>query len=166
MGGTSAITVWGDIELCCFAYCSGTKSPEGVVRWMSTANVDYAREKAAIGSGFDMYGYDESVARWDLYSHYEDAVRYLDEDADCYPKGDAEYFKKEWKHAIRRALNRTYEKEAMHAGLLEDLSDVESDAWEWVYGVGRVVSTRVLYALAAIKRLDQILTERGVLPVC
>ena len=48
----------------------------------------------------------------------------------------------------------------MHFQLMSDLEDIEQDAWEWVFTVGQVVSNRVIYCLAAISRLHELLKEK------
>jgi hypothetical protein len=156
-----AIAVWGDIAGCIFAYCSGEKTPEGVVAWMANADVSYyGRQKAHIGmGGIGIEQYVDGVALYDLDRHLEDAaegfgVSWYMQDVDKPPIGERYTpIIEEAKEAILRGDPI----EHAHARLADELREFDQDCWEWVPSIGRVTSVRVIYALAAIARLWELL---------
>jgi hypothetical protein len=48
----------------------------------------------------------------------------------------------------------------VHTQLMDALGNVDPDAWEWIPQIGRVTSSRVIYALAAIRRLAELMLEK------
>ena len=149
-----AITVWGDISACTFAYCSGAKLPEDVVAWMARADASYyGRQKASIGMcDVGVVEFRDDVAVYDLKERINDA---------------AEEFGHEWAivrtqytDAIDAAISSIeygYHIQVVHRELHDALSEIEDDCYEWIYDIGKVTSIRVIYALAAISRLHKLL---------
>jgi hypothetical protein len=154
LGNNRAITVWGDIEACTFAYCSGATRPEQVVSWMAGADSSYyGRQKAAIGMGevgIEQYLHD--VACHDLRELLREAPECY---GDAWPEVEETY-----REAVSAAIGKMQSGEdipLMQAALIDDLRNVDQDAWEWAGQIGRVTSRRVIYALRAIYRLDELL---------
>ncbi len=52
---------------------------------------------------------------------------------------------------------------SVHNMLMDDIQSEEQDAYEWVYLIGRVTSCRVIYALVAVRKLWELLRNRGLL---
>lgn len=153
----AAISVWGDIDACVFAYYSGNEPYENVIAWMAGADAGYyGRQKAAIGMGnIGVDQYVDEVAVYDLRERLAQAP--------------SEYGEEGWeKHEEKftEAINNAIENvggmniETVQTCLLEDLRGTDDDAWEWVGSIGRVTSVRVIYALAAIARLYELLQAK------
>jgi len=174
MGGNAALSVWGDIDSCTFAYCSGAKSPEAVVAWMANADVGYyGHQKAVIGMGRDG-GADEYKAEVAIHELHERLVNAEEEFGDEWDiprtirSSSGEYKlspKIEYTDAIEdaiQAFENDYHHMAIKHQLLEDLQHVDQDAWEWVGDIGKVTSCRVIYALMAIRRLWELIQAADV----
>jgi len=161
------LAVWGDIEGCFFAYCSGAKTPEQVVAWMARADVSYyGRQKAHIGmSGAELVdAYDAEVAHYDL----RQAMKMREDEYDSEewieqrPGVDAPSIKEIYEDAFRETGEAIDRGEPIE-GVLRELCDtlmragVDDTPYEWVFSIGRVTSCRVIFALAAIARLHEIL---------
>jgi len=152
-----AISVWGDIEACTFAYCSGASAPWDVVKWMANADPHYyGKQKARIGMGdIGIDDYIDQVAIYDLQMRLQDAKA---EYGELWTKPRkrqrtrAEVYA-DVLHSAAHAVARGDDINHVHNRLYDDLKNEEDDAWEWVYDVGKVTSVRVIYALAAIRRL-------------
>lgn len=161
--GNVGLAVWGDIEGCFFSYCSGARSPEAVVSWMAHADVSYyGRQKAHIGmSGSELVDeYVDDVALYDLDQRLEAAKEEHDEDQWNEPRRGKSTLGETYTEAINDAKMRVGNGDGMkwvHDGLMEDLRNEEQDCYEWVYKIGQVTSCRVIYALAAVSRLNELL---------
>lgn len=157
LGGNRAISVWGDIEACTFAYCSGATTPEHVVHWMANADPSYyGRQKASIGmGGVGVDEYQADIAEHDLKSILAEEPENWGE---AWP-GVQEVYEDAFDDAIGQ-LRLGRDVLSVHNQLMEALHNVDSDAWEWVPQVGRVTSSRVIYALAAIRRLAELMMEK------
>lgn len=155
-----AITVWGDIDTCTFAYASG-RCPEALVRWIGNSSVGvYGREKATLGMGSDklVNSYIPEVAIYDLKQRLEEEKEYHDEE--------------EWdeiKVKYCEIINETIEdirleyeplEYILWHKLHEEISEFDQDAGEWISDVGKVTSQRVIYAMIAIRRLAELLGVR------
>lgn len=138
LGHNSAIMVWGDIAACVFAYCSGESDPLGVVRWMASADTDYGHQKAVIGMGdLDICeGYEPAVALHEI----EDRI----DDASC-----------QFVDVLELAKDRVFDMD-FQEWFFDEVQEFDPDAWEWVGSIGKVTSVRVIYALAAIRRLNEL----------
>jgi len=168
------LAVWGDIEGCFFAYCSGATTPEQVVAWMANADVGYyGRQKAHIGmSGGELVDeYVDEVAHHDLRQALKQRGDEYDSDEwiEQRPVVDAPSIKEIYEDAFRETGEAIDHGEPIE-GVLRELCDtlmragVDDTPYEWVYSIGRVTSCRVIYALAAIARLHELLTEASSQP--
>lgn len=163
------LAVWGDIEGCFFAYCSGAKTPEQVVAWMANADVGYyGRQKAHIGIGgaelVDQYV--DEVAHHDLHQ----ALKHREEEHDSEtwieqrPGVDAPSVKEIYEEAFLETGEAIDRGEPIE-GVLRELCDtlmrerVDDTPYEWVFSIGRVTSCRVIYALKAVARLHELLQD-------
>lgn len=159
------LAVWGDIEGCFFAYCSGAKTPEQVVAWMANADVSYyGRQKAHIGmSGGELV--DEYVAEVAHHDLHQALVQRREEygekewDAEDGPKGLYEDLFAE----TGVAIDRGEPIEDVLRELCDDLmrDGVDDTPYEWVFSIGCVTSCRVIYALAAVARLHELLQDES-----
>lgn len=163
MGHNSAISVWGDLNLCLFAYSSGSTKPEDVVAWMANADINYyGRQKAIIGMGGPelVDDYNKEVAMYDVEQ--------------CLKDREEEWGEK-WKLPFKVMTPKRMYEEVLYK-LIESFgtepkialdeacyelmySNLDPSAYEWIYNIGRVVSTRVIYAMEAISRLHKLLNE-------
>jgi len=157
--GSHHLVVTGDIELCAFAYYSGQHSPEGAVHWLFTPGLSYVCEKATIGMGSRelVYDYEQEVAIYDLLEHYREVGKNYCEDEwkDIQP---------EYKKAIDDAVESLeYGENVMNVlrSLHDEINEYDQDSWEWIDSVGRVPSPRVIWALAAIRRLSDLLKKES-----
>lgn len=163
--GNVALSVWGDIDGCFFAYCSGAKSPEGVVAWMGTADACYyGRQKAHIGMGGPelVDDYVDEVALYDLDTCLAQKEEEHEPEDWSEPRGDGPSPQMTYTDAFGEARERIGRGEHMsivHNELMDELRDIEPDAYEWVYSIGQVTSVRVIYALAAVARLHELLQQ-------
>lgn len=153
----TGVGVWGDIPACVFAYHTGV--PEKLVSWVAGMSIgEYAVEKASTGMGSLEAATDwaSSVAVFDLRQK-------LEEDREAHSVlNDLEYRRE--RHAYVEAIRNAIEtvqgettKSEWNSELIDDLYHFDSEAWEWVIGIGEVTSLRVIYALAAVKRLHALL---------
>jgi hypothetical protein len=159
------LAVWGDIDGCFFAYCSGAKTPEQVVAWMANADVSYyGRQKAHIGmNGSELVDeYVAEVAHYDL----EQALKQCEEEHDPEEWGESRSDSPSPKMVYEDAFSEA--RESIECGehiegVLRELCDtlmragVDDTPYEWVFSIGRVTSCRVIYALAAVARLHELL---------
>jgi len=157
--GNVGLAVWGDIDGMFFAYYSGAQRPEQLVHWMAKADpCSYGREKASIGSGGPelVDEYVDEVAIYDLHERLEDAQNEYDEE-------EWEKIKEEYTDAIHSAIERVQYGDSIplvHMSLHDDIQELDPDCWEWLGGIGRVPSVRLIYALAAVRRLWELITEQ------
>jgi hypothetical protein len=157
MGGNKAISVWGDIEACTFAYCSGASAPWDVIKWMANADPHYyGKQKARIGMGnVGIDDYIDEVALYDLEIRYQEAKAEYGE-LWTKPRRRQRTRSVVYADAFYRAVQAVKcgdNIEHVHDRLYDDLKNEEDDVWEWVYEIGKATSVRVIYALAAIRRL-------------
>jgi hypothetical protein len=157
LGGNRAISVWGDIEACTFAYCSGATTPEHVVHWMANADPSYyGKQKAEIGmGGVGVDQYESDIAENDLKSILAEEPENWGE---AWPDVE-ETYEDAFDAAIAR-LRLGVDVQHIHSQLMDALHNVDSDAWEWIPQIGRVTSSRVIYALAAIRRLAELMKAK------
>lgn len=159
------LAVWGDIEGCFFAYCSGAKTPEQVVAWMANADVSYyGRQKAHIGmSGGELVDeYVDDVAHHDLHQALKQREDEYDPEDWAEPRSDGPSPKMVYEDAFGETGEAIDRGEPIE-GVLRELCDtlmregVDDTPYEWVFSIGRVTSCRVIYALAAVARLHELL---------
>jgi len=161
--GNVGLAVWGDIDGCFFSYCSGSGSPEAVVAWMANADVGYyGRQKAHIGMGGGelVDEYVDEVALYDLEQYLEQRLEEYDEETLDEPRRGQPTARETYKKAFERArcaVGRGDHMKTVLDNLYEDLMNEDQDAYEWVYSIGQVTSCRVIYALAAVSRLHELL---------
>lgn len=168
--GDVGLAVWGDIEGCFFSYYSGAKDPKELVAWMGRADVSYyGRQKAHIGmnSGELVDEYVDEVALYDLAQALKQREEEYDEEGwvgPC-PGVEAPSVKEVYEEAFQEATGAIRRGEHMK-NVLDELchtlmqAGVEDTPYEWVYSIGRVTSCRVIYALAAVARLHELLTAQ------
>lgn len=161
--GNAGIGVWGDIEGCFFAYGSG--APEDIIAWMARADVEYyGRQKASIGmNGAELVDeYVGEVALYDLRQHLVQAKDEYDPEEWNRQRPGVPSVGVVYEDAIRDAERSVRNGENMcnvHGQLIEDIQDIEPDAYEWVNSVGKVTSCRVIYALVAVRKLWELLNK-------
>lgn len=171
--GDCGLAVWGDIEGCFFSYYSKPKTPEEVVYWMARAGESdisyYGRQKAHIGmSGAELVDeYVDDVAIYDLKQRLRDAPEEYGEGWDE-PNHSHSWLDNTSRRPTGELYTEAMEKaisaircgdpvETVKNALYEDLQGIDSDAWEWLGSIGRVPSSRLVYALTAVRRLGQLL---------
>jgi len=141
------LLVHGDICAIIFAYASRNNGPRDLVSWMGRASLDYVKEKAIIGTGHEVCEvYDSDLAVWELQRIMNDAIEYNDQ--------SVIRFSEDVEEAISDLDNGIPVEIALHA-LYALGFDIELLA-----GLGRVIAPRVVYAQAAVKRLDDLLTQK------
>lgn len=138
-----ALYVGGDIAHVVFAH--GPRDPVARVRWMGECNdLDYyVRQKAVIGTGL------ESVSVWDVDVACDELRAWVAEN----PEDVRD------REAIDEALetdDRNSFYEHAHRGIGR-----QSEPWEVVADMGEVLSTRVIYAHAALARLCVLLRQQA-----
>ena len=157
MGGVG-LAVWGDIDGCFFAYCSGAKSTEDVVAWLGAPpNPDiggYCREKAHIGMGGHelVEEYSSEVALHDLHYYADDIKEHYDEEEWNEPRRGQSTIGETYNEAFSDAIdmiNNGEDVRYVQRRLHEDIMNEDQEAYEWVYSIGRVTSTRVIFAVAS-----------------
>lgn len=146
--------VGGDIDDCVFAYYGDHPDHRSKLRWMGRCNDVgyYVRQKASMGltdGGKLVDDFDERVAQEDLDFQMSELLASLDPGQ--VEDGDAEYIK----DLFDAAKGRMIDPHTMRQRLYEGLDC--PDAWEWVGSVGNIVSYRVVYAWAAVRRLCELL---------
>ena len=168
--GNCGLAVWGDIDGCFFSYYSHPKTPEEVVYWMANADVSYyGRQKAHIGMGGPelVNEYVDEVAIYDIRQRLKDAK---EEFGECWHEPNRSHSWSEntsgrstgelYTEAMEKAISAIQcgdPVEMVKNALYEDLSGIDSDSGEWLGGIGRVPSSRLIYALTAVRRLGQLL---------
>jgi hypothetical protein len=175
--GNCAISVWGDIAGCIFAYAGSNPEnetipgqSEAIVAWLGS-NPDpsyYGLQKADIGmSNVGCVEFRDEVAIYDLRERLKDAeeefgAEWDEEQAARRPFGKPRDIipKQEYTEAITAAIEDIEHGEHLELvkrDLGENLQYVDSDCWEWLDYIGKVPSIRVIYALYAIARLHELL---------
>jgi len=153
--------VGGDIDDCVFAYYSDHLDHLSKLRWMGRCNDVgyYVRQKASVGltdGGKLVDEFDERVAQEDLDFQMRGMLEDLQATAgDAEDGGEGEA--RRIKDLFDEAKGRMSDPYMMRQRLYEDLDD--PDAWEWLGSVGNIVSYRVVYAWAAVRRLCELLDE-------
>lgn len=160
--GDMGLAVWGDIDGCFFAY-NGSKNPEEIVAWIANADVEYyGRQKACIGMGSS-----------ELVDEFIDEVALYDLDQ-CLKQLKEEHSLDDWNcpRQEQSTVGETYEEAFEMARsliacgedirfvqyeLMEDVMNEDQDAHEWVFGIGKVTSSRVIFAMGAVARLHELL---------
>lgn len=163
------LAVWGDIDACVFAFHSG--KPEVLVSWIAGSEGSYLLEKARIGMGYPMVDFVPEVAVYELRQRLKDAEEEFDEDWEKrriiglphpWAPQDGSFSPKEvMTEAVSEAIDaaqRGEPAEVVHRELYEGVSKVDQDAWEWVGDIGMVMSSRVIYAAAAVRKLHELLS--------
>lgn len=153
--------VGGDIDDCVFAYYGDHPDHRSKLRWMGCCKdvSYYVRQKASMGltdGGKLVDEFDERVAVEDLDFHMNQMLEDIQNGSatDEEREDDVRRIKSIFERA-RELLSEPY---AMRQHLYDELHDI--DAWEWLGGVGSIVSYRVVYAWAAVRRLCELLDER------
>lgn len=149
------IYVGGDIDDCVFAYYGDHPDHRSKLRWMGRcADVAYyVRQKASIGlsdGGKLVDEFDAQVAEDDLDFHMNEMIASLDPTQ--VEEGDAQDIKEVFERAKELVHDDPHE---LRTYLYNELHD--SDAWEWLGELGNIVSNRVIYAWAALRRLCELL---------
>ena len=172
--GDCGLAVWGDIGGLFFSYYSHPTRPEVVVYWMANADIGYyGRQKAHIGTGGAelVDEYVDDVAIFDLRYRLKQAEEEYGEGwTDTRTRnnswgGEEEYTPKgEYTEVIEEAIEsvqRGDDVKEMQRALYDKISHIEQDAYEWVFGIGKVPSSRLIYALTAVRRLGQLLRAKA-----
>lgn len=149
------IYVGGDIDDCVFAYYGDHPDHRSKLRWMGRCNDVgyYVRQKASIGlsdGGKLVDEFDAQVAEDDLDFHMNEMIASLDPTQ--VEEGDAQDIKEVFERAKELVHDDPHE---LRTYLYNELHD--SDAWEWLGELGNIVSHRVIYAWAALRRLCELL---------
>jgi hypothetical protein len=149
--------VGGDFDDCVFAYYGDKSDHRSKLEWMGKCNdvAYYVRQKASMGlsdGGKLVDEFDDRVATEDLDYHRDELIAALDSSE--VEEGDAQ----DIKEVFERAKELMSEPHEMCVYLYEELHD--SDAWEWLGTIGNIVSYRVVYAWAAVRRLCELLDEK------
>jgi len=154
------IYVGGDIDDCVFAYYGDHPDHLSKLRWMGCCkDVDYyVKQKAQMGltdNGKLVNEFDAQVAEHDLDYYLAEELKRIQENA-----GDDEDSGEGEAQRMRDVFERA--KELLHDDphelrtyLYHELHD--GDAWEWLGELGTIVSHRVVYAWAALRRLCELL---------
>lgn len=168
LGGVGLV-VWGDIQGLIFSYYSCAKKPEELVHWMAKFDpYYYCRQKASIGMGGDEYvdEYEDDVAIYDLRQHLKEVKEGYTEEEWFGPVSPENQFTKTIADIYTEAVNDAIGSINCGENLQEvirdfadDIKEIDSDAWEWLGSIGRVPSCRLIWCLAAIERLSQLLSE-------
>jgi len=111
------------------------------------------RQKASIGlsdGGKLVDEFDAQVAEDDLDFHMNEMIASLDPTQ--VEEGDAQDIKEVFERAKELVHDDPHE---LRTYLYNELHD--SDAWEWLGELGNIVSHRVIYAWAALRRLCELL---------
>jgi hypothetical protein len=134
------VAVLGDIAPMVFAH--GPAEPRDRIRWLSTEDVSYyVHQKAQIGLSDNnalVNEYDESLARKALQE-------FLDEE-DISPRR---------REALREAMHLVYDREALVRHIVHRLPEGID-----LVGIGQRCAHRIYCAWAAIRRLNELLTEQ------
>lgn len=160
------IYVGGDIDDCVFAYYSSSGKGEtpreqhiAKLRWMGchTDVSYYVRQKASLGltdGGKLVDEFDVQTAENDLDYRLQQELERVQENAatDEEREDDEKRVRSIFEHAKELVHDdphvlRTYLYNELHDG----------DAWEWLAELGMIVSHRVIYAWAALRRLCELL---------
>lgn len=141
------LLVHGDICAIIFAYASRNNGPRDLVAWMGRAGLDHAKEKAIIGTGHEVCEvYDSDLAVWELRRIMSESIEFDDQ--------SVIRFSEEVEDVISTIANGTPVEMALNV-----LYEVGFDT-ELLSTLGRVIAPRVVYAQAAVKRLDELLTQK------
>lgn len=140
--------VGGDGPDCIFRWFTDSRDPREVIHWMGghpTAD-SYVAGKAAIGMGAEFTEtIDASVACYDL--RYE---------LEHFERDHGEKMPSARREAIQNALTSLRSDESFEP-VIRDLYDNGIDV-EWLARIGRVPTTRVFYAHAAVRKLWELMT--------
>jgi hypothetical protein len=147
--------VGGDIDDCVFAYYGDYSDHLSKLRWIGKTNdvSYYVRQKASMGltdNGHLVNEYDEDVASSDLDDHLETELEGTGRDPEK---------EENLRSIFSQAKEMAYDPVEMRTYLSDELNDC--DCWEWLYTIGVVVSMRVIYAWAAVRRLCELLEQKG-----
>lgn len=153
--------VGGDIDDCVFAYYGDHPDHRSKLRWMGCCKdvSYYVRQKAQMGltdNGQLVDEFDAQVAEDDLDYYLKQELERINENAatDEEREDDEKRMRSVFEHAKEMVHDDPHE---LRTYLYNELNDV--DAWEWLGGLGNIVSHRVIYAWAALRRLCELLDE-------
>jgi len=153
------LAVWGDIDGVFFANYSGMEVPSQLVFWIANGSLDHAEEKASIGmTGIGTKQFVSRVARDDIKFQLDMAPESYGEDTWAEIGDDYTAAIRDAEDVIGLDGDGREVHDTLYRGLMN--SDIEPDAWEWIYDVGMVPSDRVIMAYAAVSRLADIIRER------
>lgn len=163
--GNVGLAVWGGIEGCFFSYYSGAKGPRQLVAWMGNADVGYyGKQKAHIGMGGGelVEEYVDEVALYDLDQALEQREEEYDPEDWNEPRSDGPSPRMIYTDAfsdVRAVVNNGEDIRGALAELCDTLmrAGVDDTPYEWAFSIGQVTSCRVIYALAAVSRLNELL---------
>lgn len=156
------LLIHGDIDPVIFAYYSGGEdnSPEAVLQWVANMwdSPSYAQQKASIGSSSRAYttDYDPQIAASDIQFLIDQYVEeFTAEEGGLETKEDEEIPEPEVITGLKALFEQvdTLSAVEMWNEIYEVTGDVESSA------VGDCIAPRVVYAVAAVRRLVELRKE-------
>jgi len=147
---SGAIMVHGDISSTVFARCSYT-DPRSMIAWMGGQYSDYVLEKATIGTGREV----THTFRRDV------AIDDFEELKETYMDDASEPYSPEIEAAFSDAIECLRHNNDSWDSIVGDLYMADADIeGEDLAGVGYVVAPRVIYANAALRRLNHLLEAK------
>lgn len=154
--------VGGDIDDCVFAYYGDHPDHLSKLRWMGRCNDVgyYVRQKATVGltdGGKLVDEFDARVATEDLDFHMQGMLEDIQARATT-AEDSGEGEARDIQDIFAQAKLFLEDPHDMRAYLYRELKD--NDAWEWLGTIGNIVSYRVVYAWAAVRRLCELLDEK------
>lgn len=157
--------VGGDIDDCVFAYYSDHPDHLSKLRWMGRCKdvSYYVRQKASLGltdGGKLVDEYDAQVAEDDLNYYLERELERINENTAT--EEECQDDQATMRHIFEQAQGMVNEDpHDLRHYLYKELQALgDTDAWEWVGELGNIVSHRVIYAWAALRRLCELLDEK------
>lgn len=142
------LLVHGDICAVIFAYAARSYTPRQLVSWMGRSGLDYVCEKATIGTGSEVTKkFVPDLAIEELRWLMNEAVKNDDRDVLCH------------REEIEEAIIRFAHGDEPPEAIIIELYNAGLDP-ELLADLGRAISPRVVYAHAAVKRLDDLLTQQ------
>lgn len=150
--------VGGDIDDCVFAYYGDKSDHRSKLEWMGKCNdvAYYVRQKASMGlsdGGKLVDEFDDRVAAEDLDYQMNDMLQNIKDCAATDEEGEDDA--RRIKSIFEQAKELMSEPHEMRVYLYDELKDI--DGWEWLDEIGTIVSHRVVYAWAAVRRLCELL---------
>lgn len=153
--------VGGDIDDCTFAYYGDHSDHRSKLCWMGRCNDVgyYVRQKASMGltdGGKLVDEYDEKIAASDLEECLKDALADVKTSAATDEECQDNVLRIQG--IFEEAKHRLDDPESLRCNLYDVFSGEDC---EWICTIGMVVSYRVVYAWAAVRRLCELLDVQG-----